>query len=539
MPSRLSLAALLAAALAAYGDEAVRSDGSHVTGRLALDRERFVFRVSDRDEPVANLDRVRFATPAPSSSPILLWHQVRLAHGEVLTAEVRSLDDKALHVRTPWAEDLAIPRTAIDRVSLAGGRVVRFDAFSAGLGSWTKTGEPRVFEGELTFDKAGQAIESAVKPGVAAGRVGVAFRLASTINRRVSLELGFVRGGQSAAVRVELIGPGERYAVTASDQPEYVGKLKRESGSHRMTAEFDGGRLAIFVDDLVLWNRDAGPGELRSVKLVSEGDGTEPGVVTGVLVARTEPAGEPRPWADLTADAVRSPDGDETFGTLRAVGPAGVTLEVKGKRLSLGWSDVAEFTFRRERLVETATAGEHVRVQLRAADESHDLLDGAVKAFGDKTLVLVHPVLGEVLLPRDRVEELRFLFHGRRIPVDTTPHHLGTKPAFGFAVLKPEGLKLVRKMTVAEPAAGFVVIDAAHVRRAGTPIEVRVNGETIGELNRLADKTEPIVRSYRLPITADRLRRGDNEIEVRLRPGNRPVTGVDLRAIWLELAEKN
>jgi hypothetical protein len=150
---------------------------------------------------------------------------------------------------------------------------------------------------------------------------------------------------------------------------------------------------------------------------------------------------------------------------------------------------------------------------------------------------LVHPVLGELTLPRDRVEEIRFLFHGRRIPVDDTPHHLGTKPAFGFAVPKPEGLKLVRTATIAEPAAGFVVIDAAQVRRTGTPVEVQLNGESVGDLNRLADKAEPAVRSYRLPIAADKLRRGDNEIEVHLRPGDGAVTEVDLRGIRLELVD--
>ena len=471
--------------------------------------------------------------------PVLLWHQVRLPHGEEVAAEVRSLDDKAMHVRTAWADDLAVPRAAVERVSVSGGRVVLFDAFAGGLGSWTKTGEPRAADGKLVFDKTGQAIEAAVKPGVAAGRVGMTFSSAAPTGRRVSLELGFVHSERPAAVRVELIGPGERYAVTAPDKADIEGKLKREPGMHRLTAEFDADRLAVFVDDLVLWNHDSGPGELRSIKLVGDGEGNEPGVVTGVWVARTEPAGEPRAWADLTADAVRSPDGDETFGRLRAAGPGGVTLEVKRKVLPLGWADVAEFTLRRGPVTETATAGEHVRIWMRAADGLHDVLDGAVKAFDDKSVRLTHPVLGELSLPRERVEEIRFLFHGRRVPVDTTPRHLGTKPAFGFAVPKPDGLNVVRTVTVAEPAAGLVVIDAAWVRRTGTPVEVRVNGETVGELNRLADKGEAAVRTYRLPVAADRLRRGDNEIEVRLRPSDGAVNGVDLRAIRLELVEKN
>jgi hypothetical protein len=529
--SRLPVAALLAAALAAHGDEAVRSDGSRTTGRLALSAGRFQFRTSERDEPVAGLDRVRFTPRPPAPPAVPLWHQVHVGHGQVVLADVRKLDEKALHVRPAWAETLVIPRAAVERVThTPGGRPVLFDPFDAGLGAWAKTGEPRVDGGTLIFDRPGQAVEAAIKPALAAGRVAVTFRSAVTTNRRVSLDLGFVR--------VELVGPGASYAVTAAGKADHTGNLKRDGGAHRLSVEFDKDRLAVFVDDLVLWARDAGPGELRAVTFLSVGDGTEAAAIDNVLVATSEPAAEPRPWADLTADAVRSPDGDETFGTLTSAGPAGATLEVKGKKLALHWPEAAEFTFRRGPVTETATTGEHVRVRLKTADGLHDVLNGAVKAFDDKALVLVHPVLGELTLPRDRLEEVRFLFHGRRVPVDAAPHHLGARPAFGFAAPKPEGLSLVKKVALAGPAAGHVVIDAAQVSATGTPVEVLVNGERVGELNRLAGRADPAVRAYRLPVAAGALRPGDNEIEVRLRPAaSGKVTGIDVRAVRLELAD--
>jgi hypothetical protein len=67
---------------------------------------------------------------------------------------------------------------------------------------------------------------------------------------------------------------------------------------------------------------------------------------------------------------------------------------------------------------------------------------------------------------------------------------------------------------------------------------VWINGERVGELNRLAGRAEPVVRGYRLPVAAGVLRRGDNEVEVRLRPpDDGKVTGIDLRAVRLELAD--
>ena len=459
--SRLSVVALLTASLAAHGDEAVRQDGGRVAGRLLLsDAGRFTFRGADRDEPVANLDRVRFAPKVPAPPPVPLWHQLHLGHGEVILAEVRKLDATHMHVRPDWAETLAVPRTAVERVSnMPGWRPVLFDAFDDGLASWTKTGEPRTADGQLVLDRARQAVEVGLKPVVVGGRVVVTFRSAVTTSRRVSLELGFERDGKPAVVRVELVGPGEQYTVTAPAKPEHAGKIKRTAGTHRLSVEFDRDRLAIFVDELVLWAGDSGPDSLRSVRLIAEGDGTEAVHVDDVLVTRAEPAGNRRPWADLTADAVRSPDGDETFGTLAGAGSFGVTLDVKGKKLGFAWADTAEFTFRRGPAIERATSGEHIRVRVRTADGVRDELVGAVRGFDDKRMLLAHPVLGELTLPRDRIEEVQFLFHGRRVPVDAAPHHLGARPAFGFAIPKPEGLRLVKSVVLdGPPAAGFVVV---------------------------------------------------------------------------------
>ncbi|MBO0697166.1 MAG: hypothetical protein J2P46_02115 [Zavarzinella sp.] len=541
MPPRPSL--VLVACLAAGpagADEAVRSGGTRVSGTLTFADGRFAFHAPDGTNP-ADLDLVRFAIKPPVPPPVALWHQVRLGPGEVLLAEVRSLDATHLHVRPAWGGALAVPRTAVERVTNAPGwRPVFFDTFDGDLARWTKSGEPRAASGQLVFDRAGQAIEGKWKDSSPAGRVAVGFRSAVTTSRRLSLELGFVRDGKPAPVRVELVGPGPRYVVTSPAKASHEGALKRDAGSHRLAAEFDRDRLHLFLDDLVLRTQDTGPGELQSIRLVADGDGAEPAAVDNVLVARPEPAREPRSWADLTADAVRSPDGDETFGTILGAGPSGVAFEVKGRKLSLGWPEVAEFAFRRGPVAERATEGEHVRVRVRSADGARDVLVGAVTAFDHKRLVLAHAVLGDLTIPRDRVEEIRFLFRGRRVPVDASPHHLGTRPAFGFAVPKPDGLRFAKAVTVDPvPAGGFVVVEAARVSGSGPSVEVLLNGERLGELNRSADRPDHVVRAYRFPVPASVWRK-DNEVEVRLRPpeDGKRIPGVDLRALRLEVNSK-
>ena len=215
-----------------------------------------------------------------------------------------------------------------------------------------------------------------------------------------------------------------------------------------------------------------------------------------------------------------------------------MTLEADGRKFPTSWPAAAEFTFRRGEIPERRTTGEHVRARIRSADGVRDVLDGAVKSFDDKALVLMHAVLGDLTIPRDRLEELRLLFHGRRVPVDTTPHHLGSRPAFGFAVPKPEGLRFTKSIKIEPlPAEGFVVIDAAQVSASGTPIEVTFDSDRLGSLNRFADRAESVVRIYRMAIPPTSWRRGESEIDVRLRPDEtgKRVTGVDVRAVRLEL----
>lgn len=525
--------ALVLAVLAARADDAVRRDGTRVPGRLALSAAgRFTFRTPAGDEPVAGLDLVRFPIDPAEPPPAALRVRVRLADGEVVLAELVKLDATHLHVRPTWGGPLAVPRAAIDGVAHAPGwQPVAVSTFDD-LAGWAATGDPRAGGGRVAFDRAGQSIARDQKPPLAAGRVSLGFAAARTAARRLTLVLGFAAG----EVRVELAGPNELFAVTSPAKAGYAGRVKRDAAAHRLTVEFDGDRLAIVLDALVVWTQ-AGPGELKSLKLEAAGDGAEVVPVSDVGVSRPVRSAGPKAWADLTADGVRSPDGDETFGTLAALGPTGATLELKARPVRFPWPDVAEVAFRRGGVPERMTAGEHVRVRVRSADGHRDVLAGAVQAFDDRAVVVAHPVLGDVTIPRDRVESVRLDFHGRRLPVVSMPQHLGTRPAFGYAVPRPTGLTVSKRVTVEPvPPAGFVVVAAARVSRAGTPVEVYLNGDRLGTLNALADRADAGVRVYRVPVPAAAWRAGANEAEVRLKAApDAQATGADVRGVRLEL----
>jgi hypothetical protein len=543
MSGRVFFVAIVHVALFAElrADEAIRRDGTHVSVDLSFSLNgQFVLRSRDRNQPIGDLEFIRFARKVPAEPPLPLWHQIHLGRGELLLGAVMKLDATHLHLRTAWADSQPIPRTAIERVTNPPGtRPIFFDAFGGDLSNWEAAGGQRIASGKLTLDRARQSVQAKLTKPLAAGRVAVGFESGRTKARRCIFGLYFERDGKSNVVSIELVDPGERYKVVSAGVPAHDGKLRREPGSHRITAEFDRDLLDIFVDDLVLWSQRSGPGVLQAMRLSAEGEGNEAANIADVLVAEPQPVGELRSWADLTADAVRSPSEGETFGEIIAAGPSGLTLKTKERDLVLPWPKIAEFAFRRGPVNESATAGEHVQVRIRSKDGVRDVLSGAVKAFDDKSLVLIHPVLGEVTIPRNRLEEIRPLYYGRQIPIDTTPRHLGDRPAFGFSVPKPEGLWLTRSVKITKSAAdGYLIVDAAHVGGKTTPFEMRVAGESLGSLNRLADRADFRVRTYRLPLPA--IRPDEIEIKLELRPpkdGGR-VNGIDLRGLHLELHDE-
>jgi hypothetical protein len=275
-------------------DEAIRRDGTHVSGSLSLSPNgRFIFRSQDRDEPIADIEFVRFAPKVPAEPALPLWHQIHLGHGELLLGAVVKLDATHLHLRTAWRESLAIARIAIERVTNPPGtRPIFFDAFGGDLSSWEAAGGPRVASGKLTLDRAGQSVQARLVKPLPAGRVAVDFESGKTKARRTTLGLDFERDGKSNPVSIGMADPGERYKVVSDRAPTHDGKLRRETGLHRLTVEFDGDRLDVFVDDLVLWSQRSGAGVLQAIKLSAEGEGAEVANITDVLVAEPQRARE-------------------------------------------------------------------------------------------------------------------------------------------------------------------------------------------------------------------------------------------------------
>lgn len=155
-----TIALLLAFTAVAAGraDEAVLPDGQRLEGKLTADAAgRFAFKVDGRSVPLTQLALVRFGDSAKRELDSATC-RVTLTDGSSFAADVLKLDEKQLRARTGWAEELAIPRSAVASVVRPGG-AARRDASDPGQDELWLTNGDQVFGTVPHADRAGLTLQ--------------------------------------------------------------------------------------------------------------------------------------------------------------------------------------------------------------------------------------------------------------------------------------------------------------------------------------------------------------------------------------------
>jgi hypothetical protein len=150
----------------------------------------------------------------------------------------------------------------------------------------------------------------------------------------------------------------------------------------------------------------------------------------------------------------------------------------------------------------------------------------------EKHLTLINPILGEMVLDRGRLRRLRWLFHGRRIELDHTRHHLGPegKLVAGIFPVRAEGLAASWRFDLnALPATAKLHLQVIHLKghedgdpraweRGELRTEVVVNGKVVDYLNHHVQRAgrEPHRVTVALPRRA--LQFGRNILRLRQTP---------------------
>ena len=396
--------------------------GRATPGVLALDdtgRLRFTPKGQDQSLPLDAIAFIRFPAGSPDPFRVAFVRRVLLSDGQQITGRLLSVNSDAVALHTAWADRLAAPRSAVIalRQPLDRRRIFE-DDFTDGLKAWTVFGKPAV-DGDppaVRLAEPGQSAVYAPPEPLEAGRVSVNFQDHDAAGARWLAELRFQGDGEPHPLRVTLAGAGDAYEVEWPGVDGTARRVVRSPGWHRLTVRFSRDSLSVLCDDAVLWSDlHQGPGgTLRQIALscvAAASPGERRGRMEFAEFALTRPADEPpRPPGDAAQDEVWLADGDQLFGDVHRIDRRTVEIQGRFGNRSLPWSDVRGCWFKQAVPPPRPAEGARVRLWIDSGLEPEpDVLDGIVEALDDKQVILQHPALGELHVPRERLQRLRAL----------------------------------------------------------------------------------------------------------------------------------
>ncbi|HZU38310.1 MAG TPA: hypothetical protein VFA18_20465, partial [Gemmataceae bacterium] len=406
-------------------DEALRTDGQRVPGKLTLDvqhRPRFLPADRTASLPPTDLTAIRFPDAGPPS-PFRTGagHRVRLQDGQVLTGQLLHLNKEALSLRTAWSEKIELPRSAVAALTqLPGWHTLIEDDFSAGVAAWTVTGTPRVEGGDkkprrVLLDNGGQSLRWKPPTPITAGRVGVVFEeMNRPAGARWLLEMSFQGQGEAVTLRTTLAG--DRYEVEVAGLPGAARRVPRTPGPHLLLVQFKATSLRVTCDDDVLWyNLDRGPGgALQQVSLRCQEAGRPAELRGAVAISEFTLARavdeSPRPPGDPRQEEVWLASDDQLFGQILRADRQLVEITGRYGSRVFAWSELRGCFFKQEKAPSRPVGEVAVRLAIHSGlTPEPDVLTGILTSVEDKKLTLRHTLLGELVIEKSRVKALRFL----------------------------------------------------------------------------------------------------------------------------------
>jgi hypothetical protein len=529
------------------GAEAILPGGRVLRGQLRLEKGRFQFLASSRKTsvPLEQVDHVRF--PAAKIPPCRLAavYRLTLSDGQRLTGDLFDLDAKAVRFRPTWAAAQTIPRGAVASITQLPGFLTVFkDDFERDLKAWKITAKPALSRGQhtsgkqsLLLNRAGQAAEYALATPLKAGRAGVNFHdPVTTRGNHWLVEAGFGEGKIFRIIRITIAGDADDYTANVSGASQKGFAVRRREGWHRLQVEFAPKMLLITVDDNVLWvSRLQGPGGalswVRLVCVAAPGKEEPRGDVyfDDFGLARAVPHLRYQ-RADPGQDEVWLAGGDQVLGSLLRADRGTAVLKGRFGNRTWAWGKVRGLFLRHRPDAVRTSEGEQVQVWLRTgAGPEPDPIAGQVRGWDAKHLTLRHPVLGDLTIDRARVRRLRWLFHGQRIALDATSHHLGPKGklvaglhppraegkskewSFHLETVPEEARLRLQVVRLKGPADGI----APSLERGELQTQVVVNGRVVDYLNRHVRRSSRDPRPLTVLLPRRFLRPGKNTLVLR------------------------
>ena len=407
--------------LVARGDEAILLDGSRRQGELRFHDERLDFFLPGQNTPVPwpQLDRVVLAQKPlePSSAPPFWW-QVTLSNGDNFACQLIELESNAIICDAAWFQGLRVRRNAIRALERPLGWAPWLrQEFAKEARGWKETRDGP--EAPATVGAGGLALGAGVKTlqftpdsPLPLGKVLLRLReVAPTSGLRWQLRLGIEEAGTFQPIKivfggnelVDLEAPGLKslqQAVRLSEpgtllQVEITPAHIHVSANERLAAWTERGYRAARLRSLSLEPLNA-PNEAESpAKLM---------VQEFALARRLEPL--PRPPAHPDLDEVWLESGDSLFGAYRLFNAQFLELAMASTSRQILWSQIRGLYPQQPVAWELALPAPW---QLTVSDPSSlepAHLSGVVRSWSEREVVLIHPLMGELKVPRNQIKSV-------------------------------------------------------------------------------------------------------------------------------------
>jgi hypothetical protein len=377
-----------------------------------------------------------------------------------------------------------------------------------------------------------------------AGRLSVNFQVPAEVSgARWDVEAAFRSKAGPQRVRVTVADDASVYAVAAPSPRDEGVSVPRRPGWHRLAIEFTATSLLVTVDDALLWySRQQGPGKgldevrLSCTQAPAKTDLRGAVAFDELTLSRTV-AVLRRPAAASGQDELWLAAGDQLIGRLARADRQGIAFDAGAVRRTWSWAGVRGVFPKRPPGPTFDLDGEHVRLALHpAAGSEPDTIEGMVRGLDEQRLLLRHAALGDLEIPRGRVQRLRPRFFGRSRGLDSGVRHLGQRGNLvpGVFPARAEGPAVEYLVPFDEPRPARLVLTVQHLADNGTKTEVIVNGTRVDDLNRHAGASLGEPRRVIVPLPSKAFRTGVNAVQFRQvapqggRPGSTVVSDVVL-----------
>lgn len=405
----LTTLVLAAATTDLHGEEAIGLTGKRFTGRLVNDEGAWTFRTDlAKSIPLGQLAEIRFgprAIPPPRTPLRMILH---LASNQRITGTLRGIDAKHVHFTLSWGKPVSLPRADVWGIAHANNLLpILHEDFESGLSAWeiegkaTRTNDRAFFgKASLMLNGAREAARRTWQPPLRDGAIRLHFfDPPDTAGLAWSCTLS---AALTNAPLPSFVVDGQGYGSRNTQRS--FGFLSRSPGWHLATFELEAGRVRVYVDDFCLGEGPSGAkGGIDAMRFASDLGTTW---IDEVTVARRMPPSGNVPEGTLQ-DSVLLEFGEQIFGQIVAADAEKVRLEAKAGSRTFPWTKLRgiQFAFKKEN-----GADGRPEIQFRPASGfSVDRLRARLLRWHQDTLVVEHPMLGEIALEKACLDRIRLM----------------------------------------------------------------------------------------------------------------------------------